>query len=240
MIELIHKYPILIKGLLTLVTVTFILTGGWMLGREGFTDYAAKVNGKTITVKEYQDALQRLQEFYSRLYQGKLPEDMLKKMDLNKRAIDALVEKRVIILAAREHGIKVSDEEVSQAIKENKSFQDDNGTFSAARYNELVKLNGMTAPSFETALREDLTAEKFKDMVKDSVYVTDPEVREYYMGQIKAQNKEFKEEEYAAQKDNLTRSVTSTRQEQTLSSFMEGLKGSYKIEINNQVVAAGS
>jgi len=235
MIELIHRYPILIKTLLALVTVTFVVTGGWIMGKEGLTDYAAKVDGQRISVKEYQDGVQRLQEFYSKM---NLPADFMQKMDLNKRALDSLIEKKLVLLAAKKENITVSDDEVSQAIKENKNFADESGKFSKSRYEELLKYNRMTPAAFEQALREDQVAEKFKKMIKDSVYVSDAEVKDYYMGQMKAQGKEFKEDEFATRKDEMKRSLLSTRQEQAVASMVEGLRAASKVEINKDVVGA--
>ena len=81
MIELIHKHPILIKVLLAVVTITFIL-GGWFISMEDKASYAAKVGKEKITMQEYQDSVYRLQEFYRKAYQGAVPEEVMKKLDL--------------------------------------------------------------------------------------------------------------------------------------------------------------
>jgi peptidyl-prolyl cis-trans isomerase D len=238
MIELIHRHPIIIKVLLTVVTVTFVLTGGWLLGKEETTDYAAKVGRYKITMQQYEDSLYRMQEFYRRIYQGNMPEEVMKKLDLGKRAIEALVDKRMLLQEAEKEGISVSDREVADAVMENKSFQGDDGRFSKARYVEVLKANGMNPALFERSLREDLIVDKFKKMVKDSVYLSEDDVREAYKKQLASQNKPFKEEEFQAQKQNLWRIQTLIEQEKALASFMAGLKDSYKVVINPRLLAA--
>jgi len=239
MIELIHRYPIVIKVLLTLVTVAFIGTGGWMwkTGKEAEGDYAAKIKDETVSMKEYQDTLQRMQEFYSQTFQGKLPPDFMKKLDINKRALDSLVEKKLLLVAAKSEGVKVGDEDIARAITEGKSFQDESGKFSKDRYLSILKSNGMTPSSFENSMRDDLTVDKFRNMIKDSVYVTDNDLRDYYTKQMSSQGKPFSEEEFKAKHDELMRSVTSTLQEKALKSFVEGLKSTYKPVINQQLIS---
>lgn len=237
MIELIHRHPIIIKVLLTVVTVSFILTGGWLLGKEEVTDYAAKVGREKITMQQYEDALYRVQEFYRKVYQGNMPAEVEKKLDLGKRALEALIEKRIILSEAEKQGISASDDEVAEAVMENKSFQGDDGRFTKARYEEVLKLNGTNPALYERSLREDLIAEKFRKMVKDSVYLSDDDVREAYKKELAAQNKPFKEEEFQAQKQNLWRVQTMLEQEKALNSFMDGLRKSYKVEVNPALAA---
>jgi peptidyl-prolyl cis-trans isomerase D len=237
MIELIHKHPIIIKVLLTVVTVTFVLTGGWLLGKEEVTDYAAKVGRDKITMQAYEDAVYRMQEFYRNIYKGNMPEDVMKKLDLNKRALQALIEQKIVLQEAEKQGISASDQEVADAVTENKSFQGADGRFSKAAYEEVLRRSGMNPAIFERSLREELVVEKFKKMVKDSVYVSEADVRDAYKKQLAALNKPFKEEEFQAQKQNLWRIQTLIEQEKALASFMDGLRNSYKVVVNPRLAA---
>jgi len=239
MIELIHKHPVLIKILLAVVTVTFVLTGGWLLGKEDKLEYAAKVGGQKITRLQYEDAVYKMDEFYRKVYQGNMPEDMRKKLDINKRALDALVDRMIIVMEAQKKGLSVSDQEVSEAITGDAKFQGPDGSFSKERYVEVLKFNRMTPALYEKQLREDLTVEKFRKLVKDSVYVGEEDLRQAYKKQVEQQGKPFKEEEFQAQKEGLWRIQTLLTQDKTMSSFMEGLRKSYKVEVNPQVVVSG-
>jgi peptidyl-prolyl cis-trans isomerase D len=232
MIELIHKYPILIKLLLTVVTVAFVFTGGYFLSSEDTASYAAKVGEAKIGMQQYQDALMRMEEFYRNVYQGNIPPDMLKKLDLEKKTLDALVDREILKQEAEKQGISISDDELSDAVHENKSFQGDDGRFSKDRYTEVLKANGMTPVVYERELKNELTVDKFRKMVKDAVFLSESEVRESYKKQLAGQKKVFKEEEFQAQKENLWRIQTLLAQEKLMGSFMDGLRKTYEVEIS--------
>jgi len=230
MIELIHKYPILIKLLLTLVTVAFVFTGGYFFTREDTSSYAAKVGKAKIGMQEYQDTLTRMEELYRKIYQGSIPPEMMKKIE--KQALDTLVDKEILLQEAEKQGISVSDDELSDAVHENKSFLGDDGRFSKERYIGILKANGMTPAVYEKEMKDELTVDKLRKMVKDAVYLSENEVRDAYKKQLAAQKKEFKEEEFQAQKENLWRVQTLLAQEKLMSSFMDGLRKNYKVEPN--------
>ena len=240
MIELIHRYPVLIKVLLAVVTLTFVVTGGWMMGKEDVADYAAKVGKDKITMVQYQEALDRMQEFYRNLYKGNIPEDVLKRLDLNKRTIQALVDQKLVVDEAQKQGLTATDQEISDAVTQNKSFQDESGRFDRARYAQVLQANGMTPVLYEHQLRDEMLAEKFRNMVKDSVYVTDSELRDFYKSHLASQKKEFDEKEFQAQKDNLRRMLTAAMQEKAVASFTEDLRKSNKVEISPSILNTNS
>ena len=234
MIELIHKHPILIKVLLAVVTITFIL-GGWFISMEDKASYAAKVGKEKITMQEYQDSVYRLQEFYRKAYQGAVPEEVMKKLDLNRKALYSLIEKKLMLAEARNRGIEVTDKEVSDAVTENRSFQDETGRFNKARYAEVLRLNGMTPSVYEKMLREDLAIQKFGELVKSSATMTEDELRDNYKRQLAAQKKDFKEDEFQARKNDLARMLLLLAQEKALSSYKQSLMEGAKIEVNPSV-----
>jgi len=230
MIEFIHKYPVLIKVLLSVVTITFIGTGGWLIGKEEMGDYAAKVEGKKISMQQYRSAAERMEQFYRRIYQGNIPEDMLKKMNIGQKALDALIDKEILLLEAKKQGISVTDDEIRDAVKENKTFNDEGGNFDKKRYIDVLKANNLTTAQYENSLREEIAVDRLRKVVKDAVFVNDNELREAY----KKQNpgKPFEEAEFQKQKDSLYRSQTMMEQEKVMSAYMEGLKKAYKVQVN--------
>jgi len=230
MIELIHKYPILIKVMMTVVVVAFVFTGGYLFTREDTGSYAAKVGDAKIGMQEYQDALARMEEVYRKIYQGSIPPEMAKKMEY--KVLGDLVDKEIQLQEAEKQGITVSDDELSDAVHEYKAFLGEDGRFSKERYADLLKAQGMTPVVFERELKDELTVDKFRKMVKDAVYLSENDVRDAYKKQLAAQKKEFKEEEFQAQKENLWRVQTLLAQEKLMSSFMDGLRKKYKIEVS--------
>lgn len=232
MIEFIHKYPTAIKILLAVVTLTFVGTGGWIIGKGSEGQYAVKVEDSVISLDDYQKQLSRLEDTYRQVYQGNMPEELKKRLNLPRRALNSLVDKRVLLLEAQKQGVAVSDEELSAAILDLQSFKDDGGNFSKQRYAEILKYNNMTPAVFEREMRQDMIVEKFRKMIKDAVYVPDAQVLDYYKKQLLAQKKDFKDEEFQAQKDGVFRMLTANEQEKTVRSVVEGLRKNYVIEEN--------
>ncbi len=238
MIEFIHRHPIIIKVLLTVVTLTFIITGGYMLGRQAVEDYAAKVDGQVITMPQYQDALDRTQEIYSNLYKGNIPDNIAKQLGMN--TIRGMVDRKLLLAEAKKEGLSVSGKEISDAVVQNKSFQDENGSFSKNLYIRVLQQNGMTPAIYEQHLKNDLLTEKLQDMVKSSVYVTEDEARDYYKSQLALQNKPFDEKDFQAQEKNLSGMLTLLMQEKQVETFTEGLRKRAKIKVNPAILSANS
>jgi len=231
MIELIHKYPILITTLLGITTLAFVATGGFLLGGDnGRGTYVAKVAGESIPDSEYQALAAKYEEFYSNLYQGELPEQM--KDMLDKKALDELVDRRLILLEMDKMGITVGDKQVSDAIVQNPTFQNDAGAFDKQRYLDLLQQNNLSPKNYEQSVRRDLAVKLFRDMVKESAEVTDDEVLAFYKDQLAAMNAPFDEKKFEEQKDNLRKQVEASKQNAVLASVMNELRSKYDIEIN--------
>lgn len=228
MIEFIHKYPILIKVILTITTVAFVVSG-YLISKDQ-QPLAAKVEDQPITMQEYQEALANLTDFYNKIYQGNVPPGFIDSMKLDKAALDGLIERKMVMLAAKDLNIKVSDTEIADAVQNNSSFKDPDGGFSKDNYMEVLKLNNLTPQAYEKSLREDLTLEKFRKMVTDSVEITEDEVRAYYKDQMKMTGGTFDEKAYEENKDNYARQLASTMQNNAYRSLIEGLKSKYKVE----------
>ena len=121
-------------------------------------------------------------------------------------------------------------DEVADAVRENASFQGEDGKFSKKVYLDALKYNNLTPQAYEKSLKEDLVAEKFRNMVKDSVAVTDADVRAFYMDQMKATGSPVDEKAFAENMENYRRSLESMDQDKTFKSVIAGLKANCKIE----------
>jgi len=233
MIELIHKYPILIKTLLGITTLAFVATGGFLWNaNKGPGTYIAKVEGESIPDSEYQALASRYEEFYSNLYQGELPQQM--KDQLDKKALDELIDRRLILLEMDDMGITVSDKQVSETIVQNPTFQNDAGVFDKQRYLSLLQQNGLSPKSYEESVRRDLAVTLFRNMVKETAAVTDEEAKGYYKDQLAAMGAAFDEKKFEEQKDNIKKKLKVSKENAVLASVMDELRSSYEVEINPQ------
>jgi len=173
-----QKNSIIIKIVFVVIVLSFIGTMFlvWGEGRSGMgggsLGYAAKVDGRKISLEEYQSSYQRIRNVYQQIYGQSLPADMEKVLGLKKVALDTLVDNRLVMKEARSMDIKVTKDEVAAAIAAMPTFQKD-GAFSFELYQQLLKSNRMTAKDFEEGQKQELTLKKARQAIKDKATVTD-------------------------------------------------------------------
>lgn len=179
-----QKESIIIKFVFVVIVLSFIGTIFlvWGKGSDGIggkSGYAAKVNGSSITMEEYQNAYQRIRSMYQQIYGQSISTEMEKVMGLKKMALDSLIDNLLVMKEAKSMGIKVSTEEVSAAISAMQMFQKD-GAFNFDVYNGLLKSNRMTAKDYEEGQKNELLLKKARQTIKDKAVVTDEEALAQY------------------------------------------------------------
>ena len=92
----------------------------------------AQVNGKTISVSEYQQAYRQTLDRIKDVYGQQLDEKTLYSPEFKRKVLDGLIEKRLILEAGKALGFSVSSEELSRAIQQMPYFQE-NGKFSLSQ-----------------------------------------------------------------------------------------------------------
>ena len=179
-----QKESIIIKMVFVVIVLSFIGTIFlvWGKGSDGIggkSGYAAKVNGTRITLEEYQNAYQRIRGMYQQIYGQSLSAEMEKMLNLNKVALDSLIENVLLMKEAKSMGIKVSTDEVTASISAMQMFQRD-GAFNFDLYNQLLKSNRMTAKDFEESQKSELLLKNARQSDKDKAVVTDEEALAQY------------------------------------------------------------
>jgi peptidyl-prolyl cis-trans isomerase D len=191
MLDLIRKKKdsIIIKVVFVIIVLSFIGTMFlvWGEGRSGMgggkNGYAAKVDGSRISLEEYQNAYQRMRNMYQQIYGQSLPAEMEKVLGLKKIALDSLIDNFLIMKEAKSMGIKVTKDEVSNAIAAMPTFQKD-GAFSFDLYQQLLKSNRMTPKDFEEGQKDELMLKKARQSIKDKAVVSDEDA----LAQFKKEN----------------------------------------------------
>lgn len=178
------KESIVIKVVFVIIVLSFIGTMFLVWGKGdgqsgGSKGYAAKINGSTISLEEYQSSYQRLRNIYMQIYGQSLPPEMEKTLGLKKAALDGLIDNFLIMKEAKSMGITVSKDEISNAIAGMSVFQKD-GAFNFDLYQQLLKSNRMTAKDFEEGQKGELLLKKARQAVKDKVTVSDEDALAEY------------------------------------------------------------
>ena len=193
-----QKESIIIKIVFVIIVLSFVGTIFlvWGKGSDGMGGgkggYAAKVNGKQISLEEFQSAYQRIRNMYQQIYGQSIPPEMEKMLGLKKVALDGLIDNMLAMKEARSLGIKVSKDDVAASIEATPMFQRD-GKFSFDQYQQLLKSNRMTAKDYEEGQEAEVILKKVRQSIKDKAVVTDADV----LAQYKKENDKL-ELEYVA------------------------------------------
>lgn len=176
-----HATSWMLRGILILVAVTFISWGGFYLLREDKHSYVAKVDGKIIDAREYQELYQSAIKQYREALGPSFSEKLIEEMRLKEKVLDQLIDKILILQEAKRLGLSVPDEELREAIENFPAFQV-NGQFDSRQYERFLRVNRLNAEEFEQMQRESILYSKLVNLIKSSQgRVSDQELFEIYL-----------------------------------------------------------
>jgi hypothetical protein len=163
-------------GLALIIVPAFVLWGAGSTGRSrDAAPYAGTLFGRKITLLEYRDAFNAVNNRAVMRYGEKL-EEMKKYMNFEAQAWERLM----LLADARQKRISASDKEVINAIESYGFFQK-GGVFDQRIYNELLQyVFHVQARSFEEQVRQDIILAKLFDRITKGVSVSDGELRQEY------------------------------------------------------------
>jgi peptidyl-prolyl cis-trans isomerase D len=174
-----HTKGILIKIIVGLIAVVFVFWGVYTIRGAKPGVKIAYVNGDLITGMEfealYRDMLKSLQQQYKEYWN----ENLIKALNIEQRALENLINKRLISQEAARLGLGITDEEVADAIYNYPAFQI-NGQFDESRYRFLLSQNRMQPADFESGIKLDLLGQKINQSIKSFFPIPETEVLSYY------------------------------------------------------------
>ena len=130
----------------------------------------ATVGGQPITQLEFAQALRDRQEQVQRMMGGRLDPALLDSPELRFGVLDGIIRQRLLINQAVRNGVTVSDQQLQQIIADQTAFQED-GRFSHARYESLLRRQNLTPVGFENGLRRDLILERINEAYRSTAIV---------------------------------------------------------------------
>jgi parvulin-like peptidyl-prolyl isomerase len=168
------------KALLGLIALIFALYFGFTGGGgppQGGTAPIAKVNGESIPNGLFMEAVQGQVSVYQNLGQNSVPRDLQKVLEV--QTLQRLINNTLFSQAARQLGLRVTDEELAEAIRENPAFQR-NGMFDEEFYLKQFKpyYQRQNGQDYEFSLREQLLQERFRQVLEQANVVSEQQVRD--------------------------------------------------------------
>lgn len=186
-----HASSWILKGLLLLVAVTFISWGGYSFFGEKKDDEAARVNGISISARDYQETLQGVIRRYRDAMGPAFTEKMIEELRIRENVLEELISRTLILQEAERLRLHVSDGELRMTIESAPSFQID-GQFDPRLYERFLRLNRIGAEDFERMQRENLLYTKTVNLMRLSgAKISEEEMLETYLYENERINLQF-------------------------------------------------
>ena len=135
--------------LVTIIIIPFVFWGMGSVFSGGKTNSVAKINSFNISTKDFVDHINN-----SKLSADKIKENI--NNNILEEFLTELVSNSVIDIEIEDLNIMISDKNLAERIKKNKSFHDEKNKFSRLKYEKFLLENNIPAAVFEIGLRKNL------------------------------------------------------------------------------------
>lgn len=161
------------QRLMMLILLVLVLPSFVLIGVSGYTNYVSgdkelvTVGESSVTLQEFELARRNQLEQMQRNSMGRFDPEMLNNRPARELLLESLVDRRVMVDTATRERFSVSDGVLRNAIASMPEFQD-NGHFSAERYNQLLDSAGLSTRDFEQGQRGELALRRVLEPVGGS------------------------------------------------------------------------
>lgn len=160
-------------AIIILISIPFAFWGIDSYFGGGADPMVARVNGTEITERAFNQNVNRtriqLRERLGDAYDPALFGDGR----LRKQVLERMIRETLMLENSQAMGLRTSDQAVRAAILSEPAFQT-NGAFSNERYEQVLRLQGMSPAAYEDSLRTQLLSTQLLRAVEDTAFVTDP------------------------------------------------------------------
>lgn len=157
MFDLVNKHRKFVQILLALITLPFAFWGIDSYFKDAAsTDEVARVGSSKITLQQLDVAMRERAEQIRSRQGGNVDAKLFESPQFRQSVLNELVEQRLLLVESERLGLVANDVVLRDLIAQIPAFQE-NGKFSPAKYEQVLRAQGMNPTSFEQKLRRDLT-----------------------------------------------------------------------------------
>ncbi|HKI99620.1 MAG TPA: SurA N-terminal domain-containing protein [bacterium] len=167
----------IIKVVLGLIVVTFIISfgvGTFSNPKEVLVDVGGKEILVTDFMREYQKSLDNLRQRFPNNADA-----LAAQLDLRKQVMDRMVNRYIMLTAAHDAGLMVTDKEVRDSVTHQSAFQV-NGRFDYSTYRQILAQNSLAPADYEAQLHDDLLLNKYQRNQVAGLIVSKTEIDHRY------------------------------------------------------------
>ncbi|QFU22028.1 SurA N-terminal domain-containing protein [Shewanella eurypsychrophilus] len=183
---------VIAKSILVLVILSFAFTGVSSYLGSSTEAAAATVNGEEISESALEQAYQsergRLEQQLGEMFEALAADDVYL-ASVKQSVLERLVAEKLLDQSATELGLRVSDEQIKNAIMTEPAFQTE-GVFDNDRYLAILRQLGYQANSFRNMMRTDMTRRQLVASLVGSEFVLPGETS--YLAGIQGQTRDIR------------------------------------------------
>jgi peptidyl-prolyl cis-trans isomerase D len=184
--------------------------------------YLVKVGKEKIMPDEYWRVYENMRNFYRDVYKDRFNAEMEKQLNLKDKVLSEMVSETILYVAAGDAGLVVTDQELTDSIVNEPAFQRE-GKFRQDVYVNTLRLMRITPKYYERKKREELLVRKMRQLIEESVVVSDEEVPALQG------NEELQK--------NLRRTIIQGRKAEAVEAYVEALKKKYDVVVKADLIS---
>ena len=190
---------------------------------------AATVDGQSIPMKDFETAYRRAVDNYTEKGRRKIDPETLKALRVPNQVLDNLITTKVVEVIAKRFGVDVTPDEVRQAVETHPYLQDQGKFIGIDRYKAVLAANNIEVSDFEEDIRLTQLAKKVREIITDSMAVSDRELRD----EFSKNNQETQVDFALLKKEEYRKKVKPTEPE--LRAYFDAHKDAYRIKEKRRV-----
>ena len=179
MFNFLKKHRIFSQIILVLIVLTFALFGvdSYLRGRDA-TDVVAEIGSAGISQREYGIMVSQAQDrLRTQAQQNPQAAEYLQSDAFKRSVLNEMIQRRVLLNQAAQMGMAVSENELREVIGSVSAFFDENGQFSAEKYEQLLRAQNLSPAEFERQIEQDLIVGRLQNTISETAIVADSTVR---------------------------------------------------------------
>lgn len=217
-----HAQSWIIKFMITLIALVFIFYFGYSF-RPDDRLKVAEVNGEPISRVEYDNARRNMLKNYQNQYKNVSSDMLVKAFDIKNRALQVLIEEKIISHEAERLGLIVTKKEIREKILERFPVFIIDGEFDENRYSQYLERNYTSSKAYEEELSNNLLQQKVIQFLMTFLVPSDQEILDNY----RYENEKIKLSFVKFSPDEFKSSVEKERE--AINAFFEERKENYRV-----------
>ncbi len=175
--------------LVTLLAIPFVFFGSTSFGTV-FTSFGT-VNGEPVTQTDVNLAASNITQRYQSIFGEDFSIDSIGEEQYSESLRQEIVNQKILLSAARNAGLFVSDKQAKKEIIKIENFQSDDGQFDESVFQSTIRANGFTPDDYINLVQQTVSMDFFIQGLANSAYATENDIKKFITAFEKTRDLDF-------------------------------------------------